>query len=530
VADVGPDVIVHQATAFGAVDSVNPRHFDLDFAPTNRLRRERTDHLLAAGQTVGVRRFVAQGFVPISYARTGGPIKTEQDPLDPAPARQLRETWPRSTTSSRGSSVRGGRRGRAVLGAFYGPGTAMAPGEEMYELIRERKFPLVDDDPAPVAEWLPALARTLGAKKPRRVPSLVVRLLAGEAAVTMMTSALGASNATRARVESGASEPAAGGSPPRDRPRAAAAALEDAGMTPEAPRSTVGGVPLPCPAESVVVVEPACPEPGYWAGAPSALVVGSDTWLAYRERDPQRRGGRVVVAQSGGGERFDPVVVLDRERFGAASLERPALALTADGRWRLYVSCATPGSKHWRIDLLEARAPARLGDGDARTVLPGDGLTAVKDPVIRFAAGRWHGWVCCHPLAEPGEEDRMLTRYVTSRDGVEWTWRGAALTPQEGAWDARGARVSAVLSGAAYYDGRASKDENFHERTGVAAGIATAAPATARLRAHGEGPIADVRYVDVVGDRAGGARLFYEAPRRDGAHELRTERKPSVKI
>jgi len=301
-------------------------------------------------------------------------------------------------------------------------------------------------------------------------------------------------------------------------------------MTARGSRPPIVGVPVPCPAESVVVVAPARPEPGHWAGAPSALVARTDTWLAYRERDPRRRGGRVVVARCDGGERIDPVVVLDQERFGAASLERPALALTADGRWRLYVSCATPGTRHWRVDLLEASAPDRLEAADARTVLPGDELTAVKDPVIRFAAGRWHGWVCCHPLGEPGEEDRMLTRHATSRDGVEWTWGGAALSPRAGAWDARGARVTAVLSGAAYYDGRASKDENFRERTGVAAGIAAGAPATARLRAHAQGPIADVRYVDVVPGRAGGVRLFYEAPRPDGAHELRTEWRPDVTV
>src|SRR6185312_17525580 len=218
-----------------------------------------------------------------------------------------------------------------------------------------------------------------------------------------------------------------------------------------------------------------------------------------------------------------PVVVLDRERFGAESLERPALTLTPGGRWRLYVSCATPGSKHWRIDLLEAGAPERLGDGDCRTVFPGDELTAVKDPVIRFAGGRWHGWICCHPLGEPGEEDRMLTRYATSRDGVDWTWHGAALTPRAGTWDARGVRVTAVLPGAAYYDGRASKDENFRERTGLATGVATRGLATARLRAEGEHPVADVRYVDAVPQPGGGVRLFYEAPRADGAHELRSE-------
>jgi hypothetical protein len=280
-----------------------------------------------------------------------------------------------------------------------------------------------------------------------------------------------------------------------------------------------GGLPIPNPAESTLVAAPARLEPGHWAGAPSALVRGADTWLAYRERDPRRRGGRVVLAHSHAGAPFDPVAVLDQERFGAESLERPALTLTPDGRWRLYVSCATPASKHWRIDLLEADAPERLGDAQPRTVFAGDELTAVKDPVIRFAGGRWHGWICCHPLDAPGEEDRMLTRYATSADGVDWTWHGDALVPRAGAWDARGARVTAVLAGGAYYDGRASAQENFHERTGLATRVGDGG-----LRALGERPVADVRYVEAVREPDGGLRLFYEAPRPDGAHELRTQR------
>jgi hypothetical protein len=275
-------------------------------------------------------------------------------------------------------------------------------------------------------------------------------------------------------------------------------------------------LPIPHPPESALVVAPARPGPGNWVGAPSALVDGADTWLAYRERDPDRRGGRVVLARSHAGGPFDPVAAVDQARFGAESLERPALTRTGDGRWRLYVSCATPGSRHWRIDLLEARSPDRLADAAARTVLPGDARTAVKDPVIRFAIDGWHAWICCHPLDEPGEEDRMLTRYATSPDGIAWTWHGDALTPRAGEWDARGARVTAVLDGAAYYDGRASKEENFRERTGVAAG-------GARLRAGDDGPVADVRYVDAVREPGGGLRLFYEAPRADGAHELRSE-------
>src|SRR5919112_225149 len=219
-----PDVIVHQLTAIGAVDM---RRFDRDFAPTNRLRTEGTDHLLSAGQAVGVRRFVAQGVGGYgAYARTGGPVKTEDDPLDTAPARQMRETL--AAIRHIEEAVLGARWTEGIVlryGVFYGPGTSLAPGEEQFELVRKRKFPLVgdgggmwsfihvadaadatvaaverghrgvynvvDDEPAAVAEWLPALAQTLGAKKPMRVPRLIGRLFAGEAGGGLGTHARG---------------------------------------------------------------------------------------------------------------------------------------------------------------------------------------------------------------------------------------------------------------------------------------------------------------------------------------------------
>jgi nucleoside-diphosphate-sugar epimerase len=139
-----PDVIVHQLTAIGAVDL---RHFDRDFALTNRLRTEGTDHLLSAGQAVGVRRFVAQGVGGYgAYARTGGPVKTEEDPLDPTPAQEMRETLAAIRHLER--AVLGARWTEGLVlryGVFYGPGTSLAPGAEQFELGRRRKFPLVGD-------------------------------------------------------------------------------------------------------------------------------------------------------------------------------------------------------------------------------------------------------------------------------------------------------------------------------------------------------------------------------------------------
>src|SRR6516165_2205217 len=232
VARAKPGVIVHQLTAIGALDM---RHFDGDFALTNLLRTKGTDYLLSAGQAVGVRRFVVHAVAGYgAYVCTGGPVKSEGDLLDPAPAREMRETL--AAIRHLEEAVLCARWTEGVVlryGAFYGPGTSMAPGAEQFEVVRKRKFPLVgdgagvwsfihiadaadatvaavehgstgvynvvDDDPAPVAEWLPALAQTLGAKKPRRVPRFVGRLFAGEAGVVMMTEARGASNAKAKR-------------------------------------------------------------------------------------------------------------------------------------------------------------------------------------------------------------------------------------------------------------------------------------------------------------------------------------------
>jgi nucleoside-diphosphate-sugar epimerase len=211
------------------------RHFDRDFALTNRLRTEGTDHLLSAGQAVGVRRFVAQSIATYgAYARTGGPVKVEEDPLEPRPAREIAHTLAAIRHLEQAVLGAGWTEGIVLrYGAFYGPGTSLAPGGEQVEMVRKRKFPLVgdgagvwsfihvadaaeatvaaiergrrgaynvvDDDPAPVAEWLPVLAQELGAKKPLHVPRFVGRLFAGEAGAMMMTEVRGASNAKARR-------------------------------------------------------------------------------------------------------------------------------------------------------------------------------------------------------------------------------------------------------------------------------------------------------------------------------------------
>jgi hypothetical protein len=282
---------------------------------------------------------------------------------------------------------------------------------------------------------------------------------------------------------------------------------------PVVPRSDDFVVAVPAPARG----------PGNWVGAPSAVEHEHGGFVvAYRMRTADQRGSANVVARSVDGQELTPVVKLGKDRFGAESLERPALVRTASGGWRLYVSCATPGTKHWRIDLLEADDLPGLQAAEPRTVFPGDDLTGVKDPVIRRDGGAWQAWICCHPLDELDEEDRMTTRYATSADGVDWTWQGTALAGRSGMWDSRGARVTAVLpDGSATYDGRASKEANFSERTGWA----TPGDEPGTLVAQGDA-LSDARYLDIVPLRAGGYRLFYEAPLPDGSHELRTELLP----
>jgi nucleoside-diphosphate-sugar epimerase len=234
VAEAEPEVIVHQLTALSGEPDL--RHLDRVMAATNRLRVEGTDHLLAAGRAVGARRFVAQSFTGWPFARTGGPVKRETDPLDPHPAEPFRATLEAIRHLERAVTEATWCAGLVLrYGAFYGPGTSISldPEAEMAKPVRGRQFPVVgggggvwsfihitdaaaatvaaveggapgvyqvvDDEPAPVREWLPALADALGAKRPRRIPRWLGRLAAGEAATIMMTEVRGATNAKAKR-------------------------------------------------------------------------------------------------------------------------------------------------------------------------------------------------------------------------------------------------------------------------------------------------------------------------------------------
>ena len=233
VAEACPEAIIHELTALSG--GVDMRHFDRSFAETNRLRIEATDHLLSAGRAVGVCRFLAQSFAGWPYARVGAWVKDEGEPFDPNPPAAVRAGL--AAIRHVEQAVLGADWTEGIVlryGGFYGPGTSLdGPNSEHIQAIRKRLFPLVgdgagvwsfihiadaaeatlaalergrrgiynvvDDEPARAADWLPALARAVGAKPPRRVPRWLGRLLGGEAVALMMTEVRGASNAKAKR-------------------------------------------------------------------------------------------------------------------------------------------------------------------------------------------------------------------------------------------------------------------------------------------------------------------------------------------
>lgn len=230
VETVRPDVIVHELTELKGTADL--RHFDRTFAGSNRLRTAGTDYLLAAGHAAGVKRFIAQSFCGWPFARTDGQVKSEEAPLDPDPPREMRRTLDAIRHVEQAVTTSTMPKGVALrYGTFYGPGTGM--GDPAFvDQVQRRRVPLigggtgwwsfvhvadaaeatalaiergegiyniVDDDPAPVREWLPAMAAMLRAKPPLRVPAWVARILAGEHTVAMMTESRAGSNAKAKR-------------------------------------------------------------------------------------------------------------------------------------------------------------------------------------------------------------------------------------------------------------------------------------------------------------------------------------------
>jgi len=289
--------------------------------------------------------------------------------------------------------------------------------------------------------------------------------------------------------------------------------------------------PLPGTTAHAVAVPAPGNGQGQWAGSSSAALDDDGTFVvAYRVRHGLGHENPVetVVARSVDGEHFTTVATLEKERWGGQSMEKPSLVRADDGRWRLYVCPAAPApSKHWWIDVLEADDPADLATAEPRTAFPGDENTGVKDPLVqRTAEGGWQAWICCHPLDVDDEEDRMTTAYATSADGLEWEWHGTVLAGRPGMWDARGARLTAVLpDGRAAYDGRATKEENWFERMGLAR-LTGRRPG--ELEQTNDDAAVDAHYLDVLPLPGGGYRIYYEARLPDESHELRTEAHPGI--
>ncbi|GAB3776492.1 hypothetical protein FB382_000012 [Nocardioides ginsengisegetis] len=282
--------------------------------------------------------------------------------------------------------------------------------------------------------------------------------------------------------------------------------------------------------DSVALVVPAPgPGPGNWSGAASALLVDGTFWLTYRVRRPltDGRGVTVVVARSQDGVAFETVAEVHRDAFGAESFEKPVL-VPVPGGWRLYLSCATPDSKHWWVDSLTAGTVEGLPAGERRVVHPGSDLVGVKDPVVTHGPGGWEMWLCCHPLDLPGHEDRMTTRRLSSADGLTWQDHGEVLAGTPGEWDARGARVSTALGdGWFLYDGRPDAASNWYETTGLARWDGTRLVPD-RTVGPLRSPYSDgaLRYASAVPLPDGRTRFFVEASRPDGAHDLVTMLRP----
>ena len=225
-----PDAVIHELTALRG--QANLRRFDRSFAETNVLRTRGLDILLEAARAAGATRFLAQSYTGWPNAREGGPVKTEDDPLDPHPPRAMRESIAAIRYLEETVTGAEGMAGLALrYGSLYGPGTSMA--DEYAAMIRRRKFPvvgdgaavwsfvhvadaaaataaaldhgapgvynIVDDEPAPISEWLPELAAMLGAEPPRHIPAWIGRLATGEVGVAMMTQSRGSSNAKARR-------------------------------------------------------------------------------------------------------------------------------------------------------------------------------------------------------------------------------------------------------------------------------------------------------------------------------------------
>jgi hypothetical protein len=313
-----------------------------------------------------------------------------------------------------------------------------------------------------------------------------------------------------------------------------------------------GVAPLFDPTGGMTVVEPVGHEPGFWAGAPSAVYddEADRFYLYYRIRRPRGivpdRGGECFIAESGDGRTFKTIWRATKAQFGTDSMERAALLKGLDGVWRLYLSYVDPRSKKWRIDSMEAAQPGDFSPDTARPLFDPDDLRleGIKDPYVLTLGGQYCMIVsyATRAGALSGSQEKTLhatadayntgliksrTGLATSIDGRHWTWQGDILSPGDSGWDAYCTRIGSVVYTppvfTGFYDGATDVWGNYEERTGLAVSqdlrrwerISTAGPVL--VSPHGSGSL---RYIDAVQlpDRI---HYYYEFARADGSHELR---------
>lgn len=313
-----------------------------------------------------------------------------------------------------------------------------------------------------------------------------------------------------------------------------------------------GAPPRFDPREGQTVVAPPGEGPGHWAGAPSVVYEAgaSRFFLCYRLRKPRPvRGGECYIAESDDGVSFRTIWGAKKEEFDSPSVERFCLTRALDGKWLLYASYVDPADNRWCIDLIEADSPSGFDASGRRKLLRAGevGVQGVKDPWVMIVNGLYYMLISyAVPLEVPSGEDRARmhatadiyntgltlssTALAVSGDGREYEWLGDLFSPRAGAWDAYAARLGCLVPTASgwvgYYDGAASVEENYEERTGLVQSwdlrsfyrLSYGVPSL--VSPHGSGSL---RYVDaVVFDDE--IRFYYECCRPDGSHELRMNR------
>ena len=302
--------------------------------------------------------------------------------------------------------------------------------------------------------------------------------------------------------------------------------------------------------DGATVVEPPGRGPGHWAGACSVLKDGDVYYLYYRFRRPRGvgpdRGYECHIAESSDGVHFSDIWRMEKAALETTSMERACLVRTLGGKYRLYVSYVDPADGRWRIDLMEAESCGGFDPASRTPCLAADacGCEGVKDPWVFLLGGVWHmilSYAMPTKTATQDERTQMhashdvyntgitksATALATSPDGVRWKWEGDIFSPPETGWDCYCRRISGLVwtppVWTALYDGSASVEQNYEERTGIAISTGLRRFSSACPRGpvfgthHGPG---GVRYADPV-QTGSACRFYYEYTREDGAHELR---------